>query len=329
MSGRVIVVGSLNVDLVVRAPSLPGAGETVTGGTFSRHHGGKGGNQAVAAARLGASVSFVGAVGGDELGREARAALAAEGVAVEELRTLDAQPTGVALIVVDANGENQIAVASGANGTLDGALVDGALARLRPGARDVILVGHEIPTVGVRAALAAGRASGAVTILNPAPAGGLDRGTLGLADVVVPNRSELALLARRDAERVGRAGTPDSSPVAMAMRLLKPSAEGSGPGAILVTMGGAGALLVRDGHEAVELPAPAVEAIDSTGAGDALNGALAAGLAAGLGLEDAARRAVAAASLSTTRLGAREGLPTQAQLDAFAAESIDRPTGTG
>ena len=146
MTGRVIVVGSVNVDLVATVDHLPAPGETVTGGRFAQHHGGKGGNQAVAAARLGAATSFVGAVGADDYGTAARAALEAEGVDVTELRTLPDQATGVALILVDARGENCIAVAGGANAALEPGHVRESLERLRPAAGDVVLVGHEIPT---------------------------------------------------------------------------------------------------------------------------------------------------------------------------------------
>ena len=145
MSSRVIVVGSVNIDLVATADRLPAPGETVTGARFSRHHGGKGGNQAVAAARLGAETAFVGAVGDDAFGEEARAALAAEGIDLTAIRTVPG-PTGVALILVDGRGENLIAVASGANALLTADDVLEAFVALAPAAGDVVLVGHEIPT---------------------------------------------------------------------------------------------------------------------------------------------------------------------------------------
>jgi ribokinase len=289
--GRVIVVGSVNIDLVVTTDRLPAPGETVTGGTFAQHHGGKGGNQAVAAARLGAPTSFVGAVGDDAFGTQARAALAADGIEVGELATLAGEPTGVALILVGAGGENLISVASGANLALTPAAVRDALGRLAPRAGDVILVGHEIPTASAREALAAGRAAGAVTILNPAPADGLDKATVALADVLTPNGGEAAVLA-------AACGT--------LAELV---------GAVVVSHGADGARLDAAGSS-TSIPALAVTALDTVGAGDTLNGALAAGLAAGLPLAEAARRAVAAASLAVTKAGAREGMPTLAELDA-------------
>lgn len=298
--GRVIVVGSVNVDLVVTSDRLPAPGETVIGGRFSQHHGGKGGNQAVAAARLGADVRFVGAVGDDPFGAQARAALEAEGIDLAELRTIPAEATGVALILVDARGENSIAVASGANAAVTEAHIEAAFGAIRPGVGDVVLVGHEVPTASARAALSLGRAAGATTILNPAPATGLAADTLAAADIVTPNHGELAVLA--DALGHGRG----SDAVAGLL--------GAGAGsAYLVSLGAAGARLTTAGGS-VAIPALRVDAVDTVGAGDTLNGALAAGLAAGLDLDSAARRAVAAASLAVTRAGAREGMPTAAEL---------------
>ena len=300
MSGRVIVVGSVNVDLVVTAERLPGIGETVVGGRFARHHGGKGGNQAVAAARLGADVAFVGAVGGDTFGLDARVALEADGVDVVGLLTLPGQSTGVALIVVDVSGENSIAVAGGANAALSSVQVRAALKRLALTRADVVLVGHEIRTGATHEALRLGRIAGATTILNPAPAGGLDRPTLDLADILTPNEGELEALAG-----------PGGTIVARARRLL-----GKEPGrrAVLVSLGERGAMLVT-GRRSQAIHARPVQVTDTVGAGDTLNGALAAGLAGGAALPEAAQRAVVAASLAVQRAGAREGMPTAAELD--------------
>jgi ribokinase len=305
VSGRVIVVSSVNVDLVVSVERLPGPGETVTGGRFDRHHGGKGGNQAVAAARLGVPVVFVGAVGDDAFGGDARAALEAEGVDCSRLRRLAGEATGVALITVDAAGENTIAVAGGANAMLTSVHVRDALKRLSLTRDDVVLVGHEIRTGATHEALRLGRLAGATTILNPAPAGGLQPATLALADVLTPNEGELASLA-------GPPGNTDPSAVnAAAKRLL-----GADPGkrAVLVSVGARGAVLVV-GRRQTTIPAPTVTVVDTVGAGDTLNGALAAALAQGRSLDGAARRAVIAASLAVTRPGARGGMPTAAQLE--------------
>jgi ribokinase len=322
MSGRVLVVGSVNVDLVVQTQRLPQPGETVLGGTFTRFHGGKGGNQAVAAARLGVPVMLVAALGDDEFASDARAALAREGIGTDVLVTLEHTATGVALILVDAKAENQIAVAPGANAGLTAAHVRQALVRLNPHAGDAVIVTHEISTAAAREALRIGRLGGAWTILNPAPAGGLDRSVISLADVVVPNRGELALLAGEDARRSGKPLTEVEDPIKAARSLLQTTSEGPGAAkAILVSLGAHGAALVRPTGPVVDIRAPRVKAIDATGAGDALNGALAAALAGGLDLEAAARRAVVAASVSVTRAGAREGYPTLDELAVALGET--------
>ena len=195
-----------------------------------------------------------------------------------------------------------------------------ALGRLVPGPGDAVLVTHEIPTAAAREALRLGREGGATTILNPAPADGLDRAVVSLADIVTPNRGELARLVAADARRSGRVVRVGEETVAAARALLQPSADGDGAGtAILVSLGSAGAVLVTRDGPPVDIRAPRVRAVDATGAGDALNGALAAALAGGLDLEEAARRAVVAASLSVTRAGAREGYPTASELDEALA----------
>jgi ribokinase len=313
----VLVVGSVNVDLVVAAPRLPAPGQTVTGGDLARYQGGKGGNQATAAARLGARVAVVGAVGDDEMGRQARSALASEGIDVAGL-AVSSRATGVALIVVDPRGENLITVAPGANDEVHAVHVRTALAALAPGPDDVVLVCREIPPDGVLAALEVGRDAGSTTILNPAPADGLDAATLALADILTPNETELALARSRPGS--GR-GNPETAARQVLAGQPTDAGEGDAHGrAVVVTLGAAGALIVRAAGAAVAVPAPAVEVVDTTGAGDTLNGALAAGLADGLDLAGAVRRAVAAAALSTTRPGARGGMPTRAELEALPGE---------
>jgi ribokinase len=282
----VVVVGSVNADLVVSVRQLPRPGETVTGGTFARHGGGKGANQAVAAARLGARVVFAGAVGADDLGDEALELLTGEDVDVSATLRVDDVATGVAVIVVDERGENQIAVASGANGALTGAMVERALDLRGDG---VVLLGHEVPDEAVLAGARAARAAGWTAILNPAPARPLADGLDGV--LLTPNADEARALAGEDDVQAA-AG-------ALATRTGAP---------VLVTLGADGALLL-DGDRADRLPAPAVDVVDTTGAGDTVNGALAAELAAGRPLRDAAAFALAAAALSTRAAGAREGMP--------------------
>ncbi len=287
----VVVVGSVNADLVVSVARLPRAGETVAGGTFARHGGGKGANQAVAAARAGARVAMVGAVGADDLGDEALRELTAEGIDVSAVERLDGVATGVAAIVVDEAGENQIAVASGANAQLDTRVVSRSLTRLldelSPG---VVLLGHEVSEEVVVTGIKASRA-GWMPVLNPAPARPLPDGALD-AVLLTPNADEARELT-------------DEQDIEAAARALR-ARTGMAP--VLVTLGGDGALLLHEGV-AERLPALRVDVVDTTGAGDTLNGALAAELAAGRSLRDAARFALAAATLSTRAPGARAGMP--------------------
>jgi ribokinase len=286
---RVVVVGSINADLVVVTERLPGPGETVSGGRFARHGGGKGANQAVAAARLGARVAMVGAVGADELGDAALRELEAEGVDVSAVARLD-EPTGVALIVVDADGENQIAVASGANA----ALTAGQVALTLDG-DGVVLLGHEVPDDVVIAGAEAAAAAGWTPILNPAPAREIPDRVLAAGPILTPNASEAARL------------TGEEDPEAAARKLRERTGA-----AVLVTLGARGALLLD--RELERLGAPRVDVVDTTGAGDTVNGALAAELAAGRTLADAARFAIAAAAVSTGREGARGGMPRRDEL---------------
>jgi ribokinase len=327
---RIIVVGSINVDLVVRAERLPAPGETVTGGDFSRHGGGKGANQAVAAARLGAAVTMIGAVGDDDLGEEAVRLLAAEGIDVGAVRRLAGVATGVALIAVDAAGENQIAVASGANARL-GAEVAEAMADAGDA---VVLLGHEVPEEAVTAGA---RAAGGPVVLNPAPSRALSGEVLARAPVLTPNASEARDLAREGAavgapERGERDVAPESGAAEDADRAARDLAREGGAAAddperaaralaarsgapVLVTLGSRG-VLVLDGERAEVVPPPRVEVVDTTGAGDAFNGALAVALSEGRPLDAAARFAVTAAALSTRVAGAREGMPGRDEVEA-------------
>ena len=291
---EVVVVGSVNADLVVTVARLPRAGETVAGGTFARWGGGKGANQAVAAARAGARVAMVGAVGADDLGDEALRELEAEGIDVSAVARLDGVATGVAAIVVDERGENQIAVASGANASLAGDEVARALAALGP--RGVVLLGHEVPPAAVEAGIAAARAAGWLAVLNPAPARELPADLDGVT--LIPNADEARELAGED----------DAEAAARAL-----AARSGAP--VLVTIGADGALLV-EGDAVERLPAPAVDVVDTTGAGDAACGALAAELAAGRPVLEAARFAMAAAALSTRAAGARAGMPRRDEIVA-------------
>jgi ribokinase len=292
--GRVLVVGSINVDLVVSAPHLPAPGKTVTGGTFARHFGGKGANQAVAAARAGASVAMRGAIGRDADGDASLAALVAEGIDVSGVRRVGAA-TGVAIIAVAPDGENQIVVASGANAVLSGDDV-----RLDPAepSPDVLVTCLEVPMPAVVASVLAARRAGAAAIVNPAPAQRLPPELLASGPILTPNAEELLAMTGATALETGIS------------QLLAAGAR-----AVIVTLGPEGAIQA-DGARRRTLPALEVEAVDTTGAGDAFSGILAAWLASGSGLDEAVGAANCGAGLSVTGHGARGGMPTRAAIEA-------------
>lgn len=295
--GRVIVIGSANEDIVATAPRLPRPGETVTGRGVSILSGGKSANQAVAAARFGARVCFVGAVGADAAGRRAVESLTNEGVDVTHISVLPHERTGTALIMVSDDGDNLITVVAGANGSVDGALVDAALADLDVAASDVCLVCFEIGDEAVQAVARRSALCGATLVVNPAPARPLPTTVASASPILVPNETEAMHLARTDDYREA------------AHRL---AAQTGAP--VVATLGPLGALIVTEDVER-QIPSLPVTAVDSTGAGDTLCGVLAAGLAEGLVLESAVERAVAAASLSVTALGARPGSPPRSRVD--------------
>jgi ribokinase len=293
MAAAVVVVGSVNVDLIVRVPRLPLRGETVIGGTFSRAPGGKGANAAAAAARLGARTWFVGLVGGDDFGREARRDLESAGVVVSGLAEAD-EPTGVAAILVDDAAENVIAVASGANAAVTSEHVRAAVNGV-DAERAVVLTNLEIPERAVSAAARAAAGRGWPFVLNPAPARRLPAEVIAASDVVVPNETEAASL--------GGVG-----------ELLS-----SGARAVVVTRGPAGADLHRTGRDIHHQDAFAIDAVDTTGAGDAFFAALAVAVSEGRDLEDAVRNAAAAGALASRAVGARASLPTREEVDRLTA----------
>lgn len=290
----VVVVGSANLDYTVRVPRLPEPGETVLGSGLLTSHGGKGANQAVAARRAGAAVTFIGKRGADGPGEAIARRLQEEGIGTEGLLSDPAAPTGVAFIAVDPAGQNQIVVAPGANAALTVEELLACRPLLRGGR--VLLTQLETPIATVREALRVGQASGMLTILNPAPAAPVAPEIFRAVDLLVPNEGEAALLTGRPVGSVAEAE-------AAAARL-----RGFGCKAVLVTLGSQGALLLDRGG-ARHFPAFPVEAVDATAAGDAFCGALAAALAEGRPLEDAVPFACAAGALTCTRRGAQESLP--------------------
>jgi ribokinase len=302
----VVVVGSINMDLVVQVPRLPAPGETVTGGDLFRNPGGKGANQAVAASRLGQRVAMVGCVGDDDSGTALAAALEDAGVDTSNVRVVPGVPTGTALIAVSPDGENQIVVSPGANARVSPGDVTAAAGML--GAAMVTLLQLEIP---IDTVVAAASAAGGTVILNPAPAREVPEDLLALADVLVPNRMELSQLARVELPR------KVEEAVEAARRL-------SGPRAVVVTLGPDGAVVVTpDGS--THVPGIRVEAVDATAAGDSFCGALADALARGEGLEDAVRWAVRAAALTCTHVGAQAALPGRDEVLGLAEPGSQGP----
>lgn len=297
----IVVVGSVNEDLVVRVPRLPRTGETVTGGEFVQAHGGKGANQAAAAARLGARTWLVATVGPDPFGAAARADLEAFGVDCSHL-AVGTAPTGVAAILVGGHGENLIAVASGANRELGGDPVRRALGSIAGSlrARDgtpVVLANLEIGDEAVLAAATGARERGWPFVLNPGPARPVPPAVLAACAALTPNEHEVDELGAPGVEGLLAAGAA----------------------AVVVTRGGDGAEIHRLGARARMIPAFPVEAADTTGAGDAFTATLAWGLARGQPLDRAVRLATAGGALATRRVGARSALPTREEIEALAA----------
>jgi ribokinase len=306
--GRILVVGSLNLDHTVRVARLPEPGSTVTGHDYTTAAGGKGLNQAVAAARQDAEVLMIGAVGRDPAGGLLAGVLDEERIGTAGLRRVTG-PSGTALITVSEDGGNTIVVAPGANGELS---PEDLQPELFAGA-SIVLCQLEVPIPVVRAAFVAGRASGALTVLNPAPASGvLAPELLALVDLVVANEGEAAVLS----------GRPVGDPVASARSLLAGGARTA-----IVTLGARGALIFRDGS-AAEVPAFPVEVVDPTAAGDAFLGAMVAALASGETVELAARRGAAAGALAATRNGAVPSLPYRREVDRLVAATSVGGDGT-
>jgi ribokinase len=306
MANRIVVVGSSNTDMIVQLPRLPKPGETISGGAFSTAAGGKGANQAVAAARAGAEVAFVARAGEDSFGEQAISGFVGDGIDVRHVTRDAGAPSGVALIFVDEAGENSIAVAPGANARLTPEDVEAA-AQLIAGA-DALVMQLETPLETVERAAALARQHDVRVILNPAPAQPLSDEMLGNVSILTPNESEAELLTGIQVE--------DAAGAEAAARAL----VARGVDTVILTLGSRGAFLFQS--ESGELvPGFEVDAVDTTAAGDVFNGSLAVGLAEGLPLDQAVRFANAAAALSVTKLGAQPSAPTRADIDTFLRES--------
>jgi ribokinase len=306
---KILVVGSLNMDLVVRMPAIPRPGETLLGGKFATFPGGKGANQAVAAARLGAQVIMVGKVGDDAFGQQMLKIIRDDGIDTRFVGVDAHNATGVALITVDARGQNSISIASGANFTLTAGEVRQAWEQIPE--VDLLVMPLETPLETIRMAAQMANQRRVRTILNPAPAQDLDESLLRLIDVIVPNEIETEFLTgqvienQEDARKAGA-------------ELLKRGATNA-----VLTLGEGGALLVQAGSEDPTfefIPAFHVHAVDATAAGDAFVGALATALGEGLPLPRAAHFANAGAALSVTRPGAQPSLPFRSEVDQFLQE---------
>ncbi|MDJ0381138.1 ribokinase [Streptomyces sp. G-G2] len=318
------MIGSLNMDLSVTVPRLPRPGETVSGADVVRGAGGKGANQAVAAARLGADVRMVGLLGDDTLGAELRARLVAEGVCDRGVSRLPGVSSGLALIVVQGDGENTITLSPGANRHLDVTALEGLTADGPIGPADTVLLQLEVPVDTVLAAARAARGAGALTVLNaaPLPVRPLPRELLAHVDVLVVNETEAAGLLPPPAAS-GAASTDAAGWAAHAERM-----RALGPGTVVITLGAAGAVAAGPGGP-VAVPAFPADAVDAVGAGDAFCAQLALSLGAGEPLAAAVRRSCAAGALATTRRGAQDALPTRAEVDGVLGGVPHTPLEAG
>ncbi|WP_026286739.1 ribokinase [Pseudomonas umsongensis] len=304
MPAKVVVIGSLNMDLVTRAPRLPRGGETLIGESFATVSGGKGANQAVAAARLGAQVSMVGCVGSDAYGEALRGALLAERIDCQAVSTVE-DSSGVALIVVDDNSQNAIVIVAGANGALTPEVIDRFDNVLQKA--DVIICQLEVPDATVGHALKRGRELGKTVILNPAPASRpLPADWYAAIDYLIPNESEASALSGLPVDSLSTAEAAATRLIAM------------GAGKVIITLGAQGSLFAN-GIIFEHFPAPKVKAVDTTAAGDTFVGGFAAALAAGKSEAEAIRFGQVAAALSVTRAGAQPSIPTLSDVQAFKA----------
>jgi ribokinase len=307
MADKIVVIGSLNMDLVGCAPRIPVVGETIVGHKYLSEPGGKGANQAHAAAKLGGRVAMLGRVGSDDFGRQMRANLEQVGCDVSGLLTIPGAISGIALIFVADTGHNSIIIIPGANDRFSPADVDASQEYLQGAALVLLQLENPLPTV--LAAARAGRRAGARVVLDPAPAREVPEELFQLCDIITPNETEAAILAGLPPASVN----PEQA-VEIARKLQARKA-----GTVIVKLGEQGCMLVDAGSQL--LPAPAVKAVDTTAAGDVFNAGLAVALSEGLDLEPACKFANAAAALSVTRLGTQIAAPSRAEVDTFMANN--------
>jgi ribokinase len=299
MPGKIVVIGSSNTDMVIKSQKFPLPGETILGGEFYMFAGGKGANQAVAAARLGGEVTFVARIGNDIFGKQAIAQFKEEGIHTAFIYTDETQPSGVALITIDDEGENTIVVASGANSRVSTQDIDKATEAIQ--AAEVLLMQQEIPLTTVGYAIRKGYEQGKRIILNPAPAQAFPRELYQYIYIITPNETE--------AEKLTGIRVTDERTAGMAAGVLRQY----GVHSVIITLGAKGAYLLNGDFSGL-IPAPAVQAVDTTAAGDVFNGALAVALAEDLPIVHAVAFANQAAAISVTRLGAQSSAPYRTEL---------------
>ncbi len=303
---HVVVVGSLNMDLVVRVPHMPIPGETILGENFKNIPGGKGANQAVGAARMGAQVTMIGRVGNDEFGKTLIKNLANEGVDTSHISVDEKEATGIAMITLDQHGQNSIVVASGANMALKPEDIRAAWQNIND--IDVLVMPLEVSLDCVEEAVRLATENSVKVILNPAPAQKLSNELLEKIDVLVPNESETSLLTGLEIESIEEAKIA-------AKNLLE-----KGTGAVVLTLGSRGALLVSESQPAIISTPYKVNVVDTTAAGDSFVAALSVGVAKGLSLESALRQATAAGALAVTKMGAQPCMPTKKEVNELMEE---------
>ena len=302
MNSKLCVLGSINVDHVIRVPYFPKAGETLTGYGYQIAYGGKGANQAVAAARLGANVQFIGTIGDDQIGQAMKLAFAQDGIDTSPITTIPNQSTGLAMIQVSEEGENSIVISAGANADLTPSLVEQHKAVIEQA--EILLMQLESPLQAVELAAKIAKNAGTRVVLNPAPAQALPESLLSSVDMITPNETEAEILT-------GVKVCDEQTACQAAEHFHRLGIE-----TVLITLGSKGVYVSEKGKGQI-IPGFRVKAVDTTAAGDTFNAGVVTGLLEGRALSDAIRFAHAAAALSVTRMGAQTAIPTRAETDDF------------